>query len=127
MNSGGRHFYYLTTDQRIEAARMNWISMPFAIAAMGTGKISVALFLLRISGPLPKGRIALYLIIISTTAVCSIYILVTLIQCSPTPKLWDSSRDGSCWSPDVQSSLAITFSGSLSVSQCESFALTNVD
>ena len=101
--------------------------MPFAIAAMGTGKISVALFLLRISGPLARGRVALYLLIVSTAAVCSIYIVVTLIQCSPTPKLWDSSRDGSCWSPNIQSSLAMTFSGSFSMQQSESYAPANID
>ena len=50
-HSGQRHLYYLTPSQKEYASKLDWISQPFNIMSLATGKVSVALLILRLLGP----------------------------------------------------------------------------
>ncbi|KAK7744117.1 hypothetical protein SLS53_003638 [Cytospora paraplurivora] len=44
---GGRHVFYLTAAQQLEAVKWSWISQPIAIVLFAPGKASVAILTLR--------------------------------------------------------------------------------
>ena len=108
LKGGGRHVDYLSINQRIETTRLNWISQPFVIMSLGTGKISVALLLLQVETQNRWRRYGLYGIMISSFIVCSITIVCSYTQCSPVERLWDPTiTTGKCWNPSIQSSIAV--------------------
>lgn len=105
---GGHHVYYLTLDEQITTLRLNWISQPFEIMAIGTGKVSVALLLLRVLGP--KNRYKkwfLWFLIASTLTVCAIGIIFTFAQCQPVARLWNPTVEGHCLDPSIQANEAL--------------------
>ena len=105
---GGHHVYYLTLDEQITALKLNWISQPFEIMAIGTGKVSVALLLLRVLGP--KNRYKkwfLWFLIASTLTVCAIGIIFTFAQCQPVARLWNPTVEGHCLDPMIQANEAL--------------------
>ena len=111
LKDGARHVYYLTYEQQVETTRLNWISQAFCVTAIGTGKASVAYFLLRILGPSKWRRPFLYFIAFSSVTVCSIDIILTFAQCTPVQKLWNPLRSGHCWKPYIQPHFALFVGG----------------
>lgn len=111
IEGGARHVYYLTLDQGIRASRLNWISQPFTIMALATGKASVAFFLLRILGPSKWRKPFLYFVTISSLIGCGIDSILSFVQCKPVGRLWDSRIDGHCWNPRVQADFALVLAG----------------
>lgn len=111
---GLRHLYYLTPDQQMQAVKYNWITQPWCIFGFATGKISVALLLLRIMGTRTKWRkIILYFIMISVFITNSIACIISFAQCNPPKALWNpqlAAIPGTCWEPHVQSDYAIFMS-----------------
>ncbi|MCJ1309425.1 hypothetical protein MMC25_003084 [Agyrium rufum] len=124
LRDGGRHVYYLTPAQQSETTKFNWISQGPAIMAVGFGKISVGVFLLRILGPDDKWqRLTLYFVMITSFITASGALLVSYIQCSPVSKLWNPFEEGHCWAPDVQVDLALFFASYLTAMD---FALATI-
>lgn len=83
---GCRHLYYLERDpgQAIKAIRLNWITQPFAIMSLATGKISVAFSIMRFMGDSKWRRAFLiWVSMIGSTIFCGIAIILTCVQCRP--------------------------------------------
>ena len=112
-NNGGRHNYYLTPDQQVVATKMNWWGQPLPIMAIATGKMSVALFELRILGPNKYRAWFLWWLIFSCPAVLGIAVIVTYAQCTPAAALWTPALQATakCWPPARQANYAV-FAGS---------------
>ena len=110
-NDGCRHLFYLDPDQRKFALRLNWITQPFAIAALATGKISVAFLLLRIIASSVWRRGFLWFMMATNFLFCSLSVIFTFAQCRPVTGLWDPTVKAKCWRPESQSSFSV-FTGS---------------
>lgn len=102
----GRHATELSSLQRLESTKYNWLSQGFHVMSTNWGKVAVALFLRRILHKI-KGHQAILctfsvvLTIVNTVCVGTIY-----GQCSPTQRLWNHDVEGSCWDPHVQKDYA---------------------
>lgn len=112
---GGRHLYHLVTEgeERLQlVAKLSWVSQPFCIMALGTGKISVALLLLRFLLPSQKWlRWSLWFCLITVNLALATAVLLTFLQCSPPSKLWNQKLDGTCWPPTLQTNYSLFASG----------------
>ena len=96
---GGRHYYYILQDSdstRISRiVELNWVAQVFCVAAIVSGKVSVALLIYRIQAP-NKWRTR-FLIFCSTSSIVLVCILIIFFftQCSPPKALWIPSA-GHC-------------------------------
>ncbi|KAF3480616.1 uncharacterized protein GIQ15_05963 [Arthroderma uncinatum] len=110
----GRHQYYLTKEEAMQADKYNWISQGFHVASTNWAKVSIMLFLLRIIGQ-AKSRQAPYfyggMIFLSVVNFVCIYTIYG--QCMPVQSLWDHTIKGKCWNPRIQRDFAF-FTGAVS-------------
>lgn len=106
-NDGCRHLYYLSPEQISLVTKINWMSQPFAIMALATGKISVAFLILRIIGQSTWRRGFLYFSMITCFIFCALASIFTFVQCSPPKALWTPSIKGKCWKPESQSDFSV--------------------
>ncbi|KID59830.1 uncharacterized protein G6M90_00g093400 [Metarhizium brunneum] len=113
---GMRHLYYLTPEERTEAAKWSWISQPFHIMGFATGKISVGILILRVTGSTTfwRRRI-LWFAIITALLISAVNIILTFTQCSPVEALWNTQLvvegKAKCWRSSIQTDFAIFLSG----------------
>ena len=83
---GCRHLYYLKMDpvQAIKAIKINWITQPFTIMPLATGKISVAFLIMRFTGNSKWRRAFLvWLSMAGSIVSCGIAIIIICVQCRP--------------------------------------------
>lgn len=100
---GGRHVYYLTTQQQLQAVKWSWISQPTAIFLFVPGKASIAMLTLRFMGRNTVWRRAiLYWIIATIFIVNSLGVIFTFVQCDPPRAIWTPGLQSHCWDPKVQ-------------------------
>lgn len=107
MNFGaGRHAYYIAEmgiERAVLIAKLSWLSHNPGVVAIGTGKISVALMILRF---LPSSQKMLRWAIWTCVVTANILLIgvapMTFLQCRPTSRLWDLRVEGMCWDPNVQ-------------------------
>ncbi|KAL4984997.1 hypothetical protein BDW68DRAFT_6654 [Aspergillus falconensis] len=109
----GRHTDDLSPYQRVESTKFNWLSQGFHVMSTNWGKVSVALFLLRIIHKVKHHKPMMYGGIVLLTVVNAVCVFTIYGQCTPTKKLWDTNAAGHCWDPDVQRNYAF-FQGSFS-------------
>ncbi|KAL4777259.1 hypothetical protein BDW60DRAFT_520 [Aspergillus nidulans var. acristatus] len=109
----GHHASDLSDYQRIESTKFNWLSQGFHVMSTNWGKVSVAIFLLRIIHKVKHHRPMMYGGIVLLTVVNTVCVYTIYGQCTPTRKLWNSSGEGHCWDPTVQRNYAF-FQGSFS-------------
>ncbi|KAL4899576.1 hypothetical protein BDW74DRAFT_171391 [Aspergillus multicolor] len=109
----GRHASDLTRYQEIQSTKFNWLSQGFHVMSTNWGKVSVAIFLLRIIQKVKHHKPVMYAGIVLLTLVNSACVFTIYGQCTPTARLWDSELGGSCWDPDLQKNYAF-FQGSFS-------------
>ncbi|KAI9655764.1 MAG: hypothetical protein M1821_005199 [Bathelium mastoideum] len=112
---GCRHLFYLTPTQQLLAVKYNWITQPWGIFGFGTGKISVALLILRILGPnIFWRKWILYVTMAVVFTTTSLACILTFVQCDPPRALWTpqlvAEHKATCWNPKAQSDYAIFFS-----------------
>lgn len=112
---GLRHLYDLTPQQQSKAVEINWITQPWVIFGFATGKISVALLILRIIGPKAFWRSwTLYFCMVTVFIFNTVDCIITFTQCNPPKALWTpslvTSGDAKCWNPHIQSDYAIFLS-----------------
>ncbi|KAI9849433.1 MAG: hypothetical protein M1837_004053 [Sclerophora amabilis] len=102
----GRHMFYLEPNDVSSASKFEWISHAFAIASVVTGKLSVTIFLLRISNT----KLRKWLLYTLNAIMVLLYIpliVMTYAQCTPTSMLWDITAKGTCWNPNIQATYAL--------------------
>lgn len=99
----GRHWYYLTDDQRLNAVKWIWLSQPFSSWSAGFGKVSVALLLQRLMNRNRLQELVLWSTIASLLIVNLACTIITFAQCTPVQALWNRAILRShCWNPVIQ-------------------------
>ncbi|KAH9999723.1 hypothetical protein F4779DRAFT_605284 [Xylariaceae sp. FL0662B] len=101
----GRHALYIEEDQRVNAIYMIWLSVPFSPGSAAFGKISIALFLMRLMNRNRPQQAFLWVLIFLLVVVNLVLVIVTFAQCTPVTFLWERVRTvshGTCWAPTVQ-------------------------
>ncbi|KAL1954638.1 hypothetical protein VTO42DRAFT_879 [Malbranchea cinnamomea] len=104
----GRHIRYLSEHQAMLANKYNWISQGFHVMSTNWGKVSVAIFLLRMVDRAKQQRSYFYAGIALLNIVNAASIGIIYGQCHYTSDLWTkpSERKGSCWDPSIHTSVA---------------------
>lgn len=102
----GRHAYYLSRQQILEAARWTHVSQPWILLVYSTARISVALLTLRFIGVASFWRRWLLIyVMVSSLIVNVLTIALSLSQCSPRSALWNHNIPGAtCWPKNVMMS-----------------------
>lgn len=112
LHGGARHVGYLSLDQILYVGKLQIITqVPAALSAM-LGKISVALFIMRISGRTSKWRRWFIIIHITIYTICTILnICILMGQCRPVQALWDQSLKLSgkakCIDPSIDTDITL--------------------
>ncbi|THC91404.1 hypothetical protein EYZ11_009133 [Aspergillus tanneri] len=110
----GRHMVDLADHQRLMATKYNWLSQGFHVMSTNWGKVSVAMFLLRIIRKVKHHKPAMVAGMLLLTIVNTVCVYTIYGQCTPTARLWNPTlEEGSCWDPTVQRNYAF-FQGSFS-------------
>ncbi|MCJ1292579.1 hypothetical protein MMC34_004130 [Xylographa carneopallida] len=91
---GCRHVQYLTPSQTTQVTEINWVNQPFAVLAIATSKVSVALLILRLQGPCKWRTYLLYFLAISIWTYAAAIVVVVFTQCRPYTALW--TQQGVC-------------------------------
>ena len=97
----GRHSFYLTQEQRVAACKYIYLSYGFSIMSTCFGKISVALFLLRLigGGGMERWFYAGIVLLLVINITCTAFVYA---QCTPARALWDIGIPHKCWNPLIQ-------------------------
>ncbi|KAL4803362.1 hypothetical protein BDV18DRAFT_166383 [Aspergillus unguis] len=109
----GRHSIDLSDAERVQAVKFNWLSQGFHVMSTNWGKVSVGIFLLRISQKVKHHKPVMYAGIVLLTVINSVCVFTIYGQCTPTARLWDGNVQGSCWDANIQKDYAF-FQGSAS-------------
>ncbi|KAJ0421428.1 hypothetical protein BJY00DRAFT_323220 [Aspergillus carlsbadensis] len=109
----GRHMSALTPSQQIESAKYQLLSQGFHVMSTNWGKVSVALFLIRIMAEVKQHTRAMYVGVVLLTVVNVVCVYTIYGQCTPTARAWDGDVPGTCWKAGVQRNYAY-FQGSTS-------------
>ena len=105
----GQHIFALRPEQSILAVKYAWIGQAFSILTFAIAKLSIALFLLlRIVGAARSlwHKVILYFIGLSLLAINVVVVTLVFTQCRPVQKLFDPSRKGHCWDPQITTAYA---------------------
>ena len=93
----GNHLRLLDGPQLVKSLMWSWIAQIIAIQAIGFGKIAVIAFLLRIQERAQtKQAWLLYFIGFSNVIINIDQMVLILLQCSPSRKLWNRELPGTC-------------------------------
>ncbi|KAK4132203.1 hypothetical protein BT67DRAFT_386262 [Trichocladium antarcticum] len=119
----GRHVEYIDPPSNvIKGLHLNFITQPLCLVALCLTKVSVGLFLLRLT-PSPKLRRfvigTIGFTILSTTG----NFLTVFFQCQPLAFAWDSSIEGGKCIPPAHLKFAAFFNSSVAVLTDVTFAL----
>jgi hypothetical protein len=109
---GLRHLFYLEPEEQALVVKYNWITQPWCIFGFATGKISVALLILRLIGPNTFWRKwTLYGSMITVFIFNVLACILTFVQCDPPRALWEpqliATGQAKCWDSRIQSDYAI--------------------
>ncbi|EED15929.1 hypothetical protein TSTA_010470 [Talaromyces stipitatus ATCC 10500] len=122
----GRHFFYLTPEEKRQALRWDYASQPCAVAAAMISRTGMMWFLLScFANSNRRLRISIIVCMIIQIVVNSITIVQIVVQCGPNPYhaddrtryfhyMWDPlPADGSvkCQSPTVQTTIGYVQGG----------------
>ncbi|MCJ1277470.1 hypothetical protein MMC21_005283 [Puttea exsequens] len=93
----GNHSDVLRPDQVQHAIEWSWIGQIVTLLSTGFGKIAIIAFLLRIQEGTHKYKgWFLHFVGWSNMVLNIIQVILILLQCSPTPKLWNNNLPGTC-------------------------------
>ncbi|KAB5560195.1 integral membrane protein, partial [Coniochaeta sp. 2T2.1] len=121
----GRHVQYIKPPSNIVVGlHLNFITQPLCLIALCLTKVSVGLFLLRLT---PSRRFRLFIIgtIIFTILSATGNFLTVFFQCQPLAFTWGGTATGTCI-PPANLKFAAFFNSSVSVLTDVVFALTPV-
>jgi len=98
---GCRHQQSLTKAEQVVVFRLNFLSHPWCIIGLMTGKLSVAFLILRFQSP-TKWRTRLIVgLCTPMILMCVLNVTVIFSQCQPVQFLWDKRRQGKCIDPTI--------------------------
>ena len=106
----GRHKYFLSTYQQSRFLKfdyLDWIQVFVTLALM---KISILLFLLRLSKFDHLRRSLWFLIAFLILSHLPLTILM-IVQCRPIEKYWFEDLPGTCWSKEIRERIIIAQGG----------------
>ena len=110
-DGGCRHIYYLIADFGLEkvilVGKVFYICQPFAIMGIATGRVSVAVLVLRLMGTSYWRRRFLWFIIFSTLFISMLNSILLFTACTPTAGLWDFTIAANCWNPVIMTDVTI--------------------
>ncbi|KAL4936975.1 hypothetical protein BDV06DRAFT_232898 [Aspergillus oleicola] len=109
----GRHTDTLDLENQIGAMKYQVLSQGFHVMSTNWGKVSVALFLIRIISDVKNHKRWMYALIIIMSVINIAAIGTIYGQCSPPDVIWDHRVPGHCWPPGAQKKYAY-FQGSAS-------------
>lgn len=89
----GRHASDLTSEQQYKALRYWWLCYIAYCLSMISAKISIGLFLLRVTVR-PLHRKIILLVMGLTVLTGIVFFFVTLLQCMPISYFWDKKIEG---------------------------------
>ena len=119
LNGGGLPRAYLAVNQNETAAKLALIIVLFGIFCITTGKISMALTLLRILVTLKDWRTwFLYFSVISVSLSNLLYCVFLFVQCQPLQALWVPAPGAKCWNPKVFKYYSLVAFGKSASLQC---------
>ncbi len=108
----GRHTYYLSKEEILQATRWNYAAAPFGIMGLAVPKLAIALFLKRIVGKAKRLRMMfLYFITYASIVLSAIDVVILFLQCNPPHAAWDRSIPHICWSPNVLANFSFFVGG----------------
>lgn len=102
----GRYFKELNDEEIYKAMRYWWLCYIAYCLTMIAAKISIGLFLLRVTVSQIQRRI-IYTAMGLTVLTGVLFFFVTLLQCSPVSFFWNKHQTGTCLNIDVI--IALTF------------------
>ncbi|KGO77009.1 hypothetical protein PITC_004300 [Penicillium italicum] len=101
----GRHTATIVAEHGIkryeQTAYWQIMGFPFNIGAFSFPNISIAILIVQLLDPNPLRARLLYGMVIFQVTLAMISVFIVFFQCKPTSRLWNSSIEGTCWSPDV--------------------------
>ncbi|KAF2191951.1 hypothetical protein K469DRAFT_556288 [Zopfia rhizophila CBS 207.26] len=106
----GRHMWDLTSEGIFKALRYWWLCYVAYCSTMIFSKISIGLFLLRVT-PNKIHRWIIYTVMGLTVITGIVFFFVTLLQCTPINYFWDKTiKGGRCINIDVIIGLTFLYS-----------------
>ncbi|TGO48880.1 hypothetical protein BOTNAR_0455g00070 [Botryotinia narcissicola] len=110
----GRHIVFLTETQAAMAIRAEFIGEPFGIISPTLGRISFAVYLLRILGHQQNIRRFLYFLIAQNAIINLMALVQIFFECSNISYNWDRvGHEDQCWTMGTQAAIGY-FQGSSS-------------
>ncbi|KAF7908730.1 uncharacterized protein EAF01_004485 [Botrytis porri] len=110
----GRHIMFLTETQAAMAIRAEFIGEPFGIISPTLGRISFAVYLLRILGHQQNIRRFLYFLIAQNAIINLMALIQIFFECSDISYNWNRvGHEDQCWSMGTQAAIGY-FQGSSS-------------
>ena len=102
LQGGGPHLYFLVLNHRYPTVtRLMHIAFPLSYMPLATGRISVAILILRIITRSKWRRRFLYLSIITTFVVNVVWCILWFVGCPPGTSLSGPYVAGHCWNASV--------------------------
>lgn len=91
-------------DDKVNAAKYTVIAPNFSVVSTTTGKISVAIFLIRLMGQSARSWQRWFLYILTLVSIAwNVFAIVAIIGfCRPAKKIWLPETEGSCFSLQLQ-------------------------
>ena len=120
-NGLGRHRYYLPSGGYKKFLKYDYLDWAQVFIILGLCKISICLFLLRLSS-FRRLRLGLYALIVFLFTSHVPLLFLVIFQCSPIRKYWTNPLEGPgiCFSPVTRENIVIIQGGQpiLSVTEC---------
>ena len=106
----GRHLHYLSPYQYSHYLKYDYLDWIQVFVTLGLSKISICLFLLRLSkfDRLRRSLQGLIVIIVLTHVPLT---LLMIFQCNPVQKYWNTTLPGSCFSKSTVERIIIAQGG----------------
>ncbi|OCL04685.1 hypothetical protein AOQ84DRAFT_112580 [Glonium stellatum] len=115
----GRHFYYLSDQERVESVKLMYYGMGWGVACTMFGRLSFCCFLVRFVSVYQLRRFLLWAFVYGQMIIGSLTIILIYVQCgSHLSALWTGDEKGEhCWVPAVQRDFGYFQSGGFPVPQ----------
>ena len=106
----GRHKYYLSNYDYKEFLKYDYLDWLQAFITLAVSKISICLFLLRLS-KFNKLKTVLWALIGLLVLTHLPLIIMYIAQCNPVSRAWNTALDGRCFSKQVIENILIAQGG----------------